>query len=102
MTTQVVIVVAMIALSFISSKLLELKIHVVSAKKEGEIFLWMTAQVVIVVAMITSSFITSKSLELEIYDVNAKKEGNRIGSEYLKIFMHHVDFFCLYKLLLFL
>lgn len=54
--------VAMIALSFISLKLLELKIHVANDKKEVEIFLWMTAQVVIVVAMITS-FITSKSLE---------------------------------------
>ena len=54
--------VAMIALSFISLKLLELKIHVANDKKEVEIFLWMTAQVVIVVAMITS-FIISKSLE---------------------------------------
>ena len=54
--------VAMIALSFISLKLLELKIHVANDKKEVEIFLWMTAQVVIVVAMIMS-FITSRSLE---------------------------------------
>ena len=54
--------VAMIALSFISLKLLELKIHDANAKKEVEFFLWMTAQVVIVVAMIMS-FITSRSLE---------------------------------------
>jgi len=64
--TKVVIVVAMITLSFISPRLLELKIYVVNANKEGTILLWMTAQVVIVVGMITSSFITSKVLQLEI------------------------------------
>jgi len=58
--TKVVIMVVMIASSFISPKLLELKNHVVNAKNEGNF------QVVIVVGMITSSFITSKSLGLDI------------------------------------
>ena len=64
--TKVVIMVVMIASSFISPKLLEMKIHVVNAKNEGKFFLRMTIQVVIVVGMITSSFITFKSLGLEI------------------------------------